>query len=63
MANDSRPDVSCDGKGGLSGLRSPENSVIIALCDGSVRNVTKDLKLETWKALCGRNDGIATPDF
>jgi type II secretory pathway pseudopilin PulG len=63
LANDPRPDVSCDGQGGLSGLRSLDNTITFALCDGSVRTVTKDLKLETWKALCGRNDGQVIPDF
>jgi type II secretory pathway pseudopilin PulG len=63
LANDARPDVSCEGLGGLSGLRSLDNTITIAICDGSVRTVTKELKLETWKALCGRNDGIALPDF
>jgi prepilin-type N-terminal cleavage/methylation domain-containing protein len=62
-ANDPRPDVSCDGQGGLSGLRSLDNTITFALCDGSVRTVTKELKLETWKALCGRNDGQVIPEF
>jgi type II secretory pathway pseudopilin PulG len=63
LANDARPDVSCDGQGGLSGLRSLDGSITFALCDGSVRTVSKDLPLETWKALCGRNDGQIIPNF
>jgi prepilin-type N-terminal cleavage/methylation domain-containing protein len=62
--NDEQPDVNCGGVGGLSALRSLEDrSINIALCDGSVRAVTKKVAFEAWKALFGRNDGIITPDF
>jgi type II secretory pathway pseudopilin PulG len=44
--NDERPDVSCDGAGGLSALRSLDDTITIALCDGSVRTVRKQLKLD-----------------
>src|SRR5262249_25176334 len=36
-ANDERPDVTCGGVGGLSGLRSMQPWVIVAMCDASVR--------------------------
>jgi prepilin-type N-terminal cleavage/methylation domain-containing protein len=63
VANDPRPDVSCGGAGGLSGLRTTESFVNLLLCDASVRSVTKKVDLEGWKRLCSRNDGQAVPDF
>jgi prepilin-type N-terminal cleavage/methylation domain-containing protein len=63
VANDPRPDVSCGGAGGLSGLRSMEPFINLLLCDGSVRSVNKKLDLEGWKRLCSRNDGQQIPDF
>jgi len=61
--NDQRPDVSCGGLGGLSGLRSLDRVTNIALCDGSVRAISQDIKLEIWQALAGRNDGTVIPNF
>jgi type II secretory pathway pseudopilin PulG len=61
--NDPRPDVSCGGLGGLSGLRSLDRITNIALCDGSVRVISQDVKLEIWQALAGRNDGTVIPNF
>jgi type II secretory pathway pseudopilin PulG len=61
--NDARPDVSCGGLGGLSGLRSLERITNVAMCDGSARVISQDVKLEVWQALAGRNDGIAVPNF
>ncbi len=55
--NDEKPDVTCEGIGGLSGLRSLTGTVNIGMCDGSVRAVSKALSLETWKALSSRNGG------
>jgi prepilin-type processing-associated H-X9-DG protein len=63
VMNDSRPDVNCNGAGGLSGLRSLRPAVNIAMCDGSVRAIQKNIKLEVWKYLTSRNDGNAIPDF
>jgi prepilin-type processing-associated H-X9-DG protein len=63
VMNDERPDVSCGGAGGLSGLRSEQPGVNVSMCDGSVRFVAKQLDLEGWKRLCARNDGQAVPDF
>ncbi len=63
VANDPRPDVSCGGAGGLSGLRSAEPYINLLMCDASVRGVTKKVDLEGWKRLCSRNDGQAVPDF
>ena len=60
--NDSRPDVNCGGLGGLSGARGLGKVVNVALCDGSVRQVNMNMKLETWKILAGRNDGMPVPD-
>jgi type II secretory pathway pseudopilin PulG len=61
--NDQRPDVSCGGLGGLSGLRSLERMTSIGICDGSVRTISQDVKLEIWEALAGRNDGKVIPNF
>jgi prepilin-type processing-associated H-X9-DG protein len=61
--NDSKPDVSCDGAGGLSGLRSLDDSVVnVAMCDGSVRTITPKVKLEVLKLLTARNDGQVIPN-
>jgi type II secretory pathway pseudopilin PulG len=61
--NDDKPDVNCGGYGGLSGIRCPENVAVIGMCDGSTRSVTKDIKLEVWKALASRNGGEVIQDF
>jgi type II secretory pathway pseudopilin PulG len=61
--NDDKPDVNCGGYGGLSGVRCPENAAVVGFCDGSVRTITKDVKLEVWKLLTDRNDGQPLPDF
>jgi type II secretory pathway pseudopilin PulG len=62
--NDAKPDVSCAGEGGLSALRSLDDQVSVAMCDGSSRFVdAKKVSLETWKLLSGRNDGQVIPEF
>ena len=61
--NDAKPDVNCGGYGGLSGARIIGNNGLIGFCDGSVRTISKDVKLDVWKALAGRNDGLVVPDF
>jgi type II secretory pathway pseudopilin PulG len=49
--NDERPDVSCGGVSGVSALRTFETSVLVGLCDGSVRGVNaKAISHKTWKA-------------
>jgi hypothetical protein len=63
VVNDERPDVSCAGLGGLSGLRTGEDGLNVSLCDGSVRFVRKGIDVDGWKRLCARNDGQAIPDF
>ncbi len=57
--NDGRPDVSCDGLGGLSALRSLEDKggTNTAFCDGSVRFLANTIDFTTWKALTTRNGG------
>ena len=63
VANDERPDVDCAGSGGLSGLRSfPGRPAQIGMCDGSVRALMKNISLEMWGALAGRNDGHVIPN-
>jgi prepilin-type processing-associated H-X9-DG protein len=63
MLNDPKPDVSCGGAGGLSGLRSLEEGTNVAMCDGSVRFVKQKTSLEVWKLLTSRNDGQVLPEF
>jgi Tfp pilus assembly protein PilE len=63
VVNDAHPEVSCGGAGGLSGLRCLEDVLPIALCDGSVRTITPKAGKDVWKALSGRNDGLAVPNF
>ncbi|HEY7330062.1 MAG TPA: DUF1559 domain-containing protein [Gemmataceae bacterium] len=48
--NDDRPDVSCGGVSGVSALRSYSSYVLVGLCDGSVRSVSKAISDKTWKA-------------
>ena len=36
--------------------------VNIALCDGSVRMVNKNMKLDTWRIIAGRDDGLVVPN-
>jgi len=61
--NDDKPDVNCGGAGGLSGIRSMQDAAVIGMCDGSVRNITRDVKLEVWKAVASRNGGEVISDF
>jgi type II secretory pathway pseudopilin PulG len=61
--NDARPDVSCAGQGGLSALRGLRDYTNIAMGDGSVRVIHREVKLELWKNLAGRNDGNVIPNF
>jgi prepilin-type processing-associated H-X9-DG protein len=63
QANDARPDVSCGGAGGLSGLRAMGSQVNVGMCDGSVRVVSQAVKPDVWKLLASRNDGMAIPDY
>jgi type II secretory pathway pseudopilin PulG len=63
MPNDERPDVDCGGAGGLSALRSLDDLVGIALCDGSARVIkVGKIKATTWKALMTRNGGEVLGD-
>jgi type II secretory pathway pseudopilin PulG len=63
--NDTRPDVDCGGVGGLSALRSLDDMIGIAMCDGSTRLINaKKITKETWKALMTRNgNDVLGPDF
>jgi hypothetical protein len=56
--NDERPDVSCEGLGGLSALRSLDDTIFVALCDGSVKKISaKKISHVTWKNAVCPNDG------
>jgi type II secretory pathway pseudopilin PulG len=64
--NDPRPDVSCAGDGGLSGLRGLTQGVMVGMADGSVRFIAANgnaVKADLWKLLTSRNDGQVLPDF
>ena len=60
--NDEKPDVNCAGFGGLSGLRSEDDSTNILMADGSVRSVNAKVKVETWKLLTDKADGNPLPN-
>jgi type II secretory pathway pseudopilin PulG len=61
--NDERPDVSCEGAGGVSALRSLDNNIPVAMADGSVRVLdAKKLSLTTWKAALTPNGGEVLGD-
>lgn len=56
--NDSKkPDVSCEGVGGLAGARSMDGSPCVLLGDGSVRTVTGRTSLTTMQAAATRAGG------
>ncbi len=62
LPNDARPDVDCGGAGGLSGLRSLDDTVGVGMGDGSARLIKKTVSKETWKALMTRNGGEVIGD-
>ena len=64
--NDARPDVSCDGDGGVSGLRGLAEGVNVGFADGSVRFISgkgRTMKADLWKLLTSRNDGQVIPGY
>jgi prepilin-type processing-associated H-X9-DG protein len=61
--NDERPDVDCEGAGGLAGLRSNRDGANVAMCDGSTRYLTDKIELKVLKALATWNGGEAIPNF
>ena len=60
---DDKPDVSCGGEGGWSGLRTLGRGVNVAFCDGSVRFIDAKVNLDVWHALGTRNGGEVIPNF
>jgi hypothetical protein len=63
MINDERPDVSCGGAGGLSGLRGPA-AIPVLMGDGSVRSLNPTIAPRTLQLLADRQDGMPLPgDF
>lgn len=58
MPNDERPDVSCGGVSGVSALRSFTPSVVVGLCDGSVRSVKNTISRPTWEHAIDPADGF-----
>jgi Tfp pilus assembly protein PilE len=62
--NDQKPDVNCAGLGGISALRTPIQTVQVAVCDGSVRSLGLGLSMETWQAFATRAGGeVLGSDF
>ncbi|HEV3117668.1 MAG TPA: DUF1559 domain-containing protein [Gemmataceae bacterium] len=62
--DDQRPDVSCEGAGGVSALRLYADVVNVGFADGSVRAAHKKIDAITWKALSTRNGGeVVNVDF
>jgi hypothetical protein len=61
--NDERPDVTCVGQGGFSGLRSLSNDVWICMADGSVRKLSSKVPLNVIQLLANTSDGMVLPDF
>jgi prepilin-type processing-associated H-X9-DG protein len=61
--NDEKPDVSCAGLGGLSGLRGDEGITNVLFADGSVRVIAQAANLELWKALATRAGNEIIPNF
>lgn len=56
--NDERPDVSCGGEGGVSTLRSLDDSIAVGLGDGSCRYLNaKRLSFTTWTYALDPADG------
>jgi type II secretory pathway pseudopilin PulG len=60
--NDPRPDVDCEGEGGLSGLRGLQDGAMVGMCDGSARFVRDTTSAMTWRLLTCRNDGQPIPN-
>jgi Tfp pilus assembly protein PilE len=58
MPNDERPDVSCGGVSGVSALRSLDDSVLVAMCDGSARPVKNTISRPTWEHAIDPADGF-----
>jgi Tfp pilus assembly protein PilE len=64
ILNDKRPDVSCGGVGGVSALRSFEDYIQVAICDGSVRPVASGISHKTWKEVLTPAGGeVLGPDW
>jgi type II secretory pathway pseudopilin PulG len=62
--NDSHPDVSCAGAGGVSSLRSYGTVVLVGLGDGNVRTVSNSISHTTWMAAITPNGGeVLGPDW
>ncbi|HZV03566.1 MAG TPA: DUF1559 domain-containing protein [Gemmataceae bacterium] len=57
LPNDERPDVSCGGVSGVSALRSLTSSVVIGVCDGSVRTLPNSISKTTWEHAIDPADG------
>jgi len=51
--NDARPDVNCEGLGGLSSPRSLDGRLIVVLfCDGHVQSIPTTVAPKMWQAMC-----------
>jgi Tfp pilus assembly protein PilE len=55
--NDKAPDVDCGGVGGISALRSLDNTVLMLMCDASTHPVSVKVSIATWRRAHQRDDG------
>jgi type II secretory pathway pseudopilin PulG len=61
--NDERPDVTCEGFGGLSALRSLDDTILVGMADSSVKKVNaKKITHKTWKNAIDPQDGNVLGD-
>jgi type II secretory pathway pseudopilin PulG len=60
--NDERPDVSCEGFGGVSAIRSHDNLVFVGMADGSARSISTKISHVTWKAALTPDGGEVLGD-
>jgi len=56
--NAPRPDVSCAGAGGVSTLRSLDDTILVGMADGSARGISAaNLSFKTWSNALNPSDG------
>jgi hypothetical protein len=62
--NDEKPDVNCEGKGGVFAPRSLDSVILAGMADVSVRNINIKISIDTWRAALTIAGGeVLGPDF